>query len=312
MTMAQLPPAVAEAIEWLALQRSGAMLDSDRQRFQHWLGLSAENQLAWQRLQQRLGQAFADVPAQSHHVLSARTSGRRQLLRGALAVTGVGVGGWWLQRIGALPWVGSDLQTGFAERRPFALEDGSQLVLNAQSRVDIAFGAQQRTLTLREGALSIQVAADSQRPLVVVTPFGEAQALGTRFTVLLREHSADVWVQESRVKVRAANGASVQLSSGQGARLSPGGIQLLEARHAGEGTWEDGFLEVHDQALGSIIEALRPYRRGIIRISPEAAELRVSGVFPLDDSTQALRSLEETLPLRVEQRFGWWTQITLR
>ncbi|MEK1941855.1 MAG: FecR domain-containing protein [Pseudomonas sp.] len=312
MSVAQLPPAVAEAIEWLALQRSGSMSDDQRQHFQRWLGQNADNQVAWHRLQQRLGQAFADVPAQSHHVLSTRPRSRRQLLRGALAVAGVGAGGWWLQRAGLLPLMGSDLQTGFAQRRPFALQDGSQVVLNAQSRVDIAFSAEQRTLFLREGALSIQVAADAQRPLVVVTAFGQARALGTRFTVTLRDNGADIWVQESRVQATAANGAGLELGSGQGAQVTHAGIRQLDPRHASEGSWEDGFLEVHDQALGTIIDALRPYQRGILRISPDAAALRVSGVFPLDNSAQALRSLAETLPIRVEQRFGWWTQLSLR
>ncbi|MET0125314.1 MAG: iron dicitrate transport regulator FecR, partial [Pseudomonas caspiana] len=70
--------------------------------------------------------------------------------------------------------------------------------------------------------------------------------------------------------------------------------------------------EVRDQSLGDIVEALRPYRRGILRISPQARALRVSGVFPLDDTDQALRSLQEVLPIKVETHFNWWTQLSLR
>lgn len=312
MPQTRLPPAVAEAIEWLALHRSGSMSDADRQRFQHWLSLSPDHPQAWQRLEQRLGQAFADVPAQARQVLSTESGSRRRLLRGALAVAGVGAGGWWLQRMGLLPFAGSDLQTGFAERKAFTLDDGSRVVLNAQSRVDLAFAGQSRTIILREGALSIQVAADPQRPLIVVTTFGEVRALGTRFTVTLHERTAEVWVQESRVQLLATDGARLALGSGEGAVLSGRGIRALDPARAGEGRWEDGYLEVHDQPLGAVIDALRPYRRGVLRISPEAAALRVSGVFPLDDSAQVLRTLEETLPVRVEQRFAWWTQVSLR
>ena len=89
-------------------------------------------------------------------------------------------------------------------------------------------------------------------------------------------------------------------------------MRQLDPRQAGEGVWEDGLLEVHDQPLGEIIEALRPYRRGVLRISNDAAALRVSGVFPLDNSDQALRSLQEVLPIKVEQHFNWWTQLSLR
>ncbi|OLS61724.1 FecR family protein [Pseudomonas putida] len=312
MPQSQLPPGVAEAIEWLALHRSGSMTDADRQRFQHWLSLSPDHLLAWQRLEQRLGQAFAEVPPLARQVLSSESSSRRRLLRGALALAGVGVGGWWLQRLGLLPFAGSDLSTGLAERKAFTLEDGSRVVLNARSRVDLAFAEQSRTLFLREGALNIQVAADPQRPLMVVTEFGQVRALGTRFTVSLHERSADVWVQESRVRLQAPNGDRLDLGAGEGAELSANAIRALDPGRAGEGRWDDGYLEVHDQPLGAVIDALRPYRPGVLRISPDAAGVRVSGVFPLDDSAQVLRTLQETLPVRVEQRFAWWTQVSLR
>lgn len=312
MPQTRLPPAVAAAIEWLALHRSGSMSDADRQRFQQWLSLSPDHSLAWQQLEQRLDMAFADVPPLARQVLGSEAGSRRRLLRGALAVAGMGAGGWWLQRLGLLPFAGSDLYTGLAERKAFTLEDGSRVVLNAQSRVDLAFAERSRTLILREGALSIQVAADPQRPLIVVTAFGEVRALGTRFAVTLHERAADVWVQESRVQLQALSGARLELGSGEGAALSGSGIRALDPVRAGEGRWDDGYLEVHDQPLGTVIDALRPYRRGVLRISPDAAALRVSGVFPVDDSTQVLRTLQETLPVRVEQRFAWWTQVSRR
>lgn len=312
MNSNELKPAVKQAIEWFALQRSGHVTEADQQRFQQWLASSEEHRKTWQQLEQRLGNILTDLPAVSRQVLSKAGSSRRQVLRGALTVTGLGLGGWWLQRSGLLPAMGSDLQSGFAERRPFLLEDGSRLVLNAQSRVDLALGARERRLILRQGALSIQVAADPQRPLIVQTAFGEVRALGTRFTVTLRDQGVHVWVQESRVQLSAAGSTGMELASGQGALLSRNGVQLLDPRQSGEGTWEDGLLEVHDQSLGEVVEALRPYRRGVLRISPEASALRVSGVFPLDNSDQALRSLQEVLPIRVEQHLVWWTQLSLR
>lgn len=312
MPQTRLPPAVAEAIDWLALHRSGSMSDADRQRFQQWLGLRPEHLQAWRSLEQRLGQAFTDVPPLAREVLGTASGSRRRLLRGALTVAGMGTGGWWLQRLGLLPFAGSDLQTGLAERKAFTLEDGSQVVLNAQSRVDLAFAPRSRTLVLREGALNIQVAADPQRPLIVITAFGEVRALGTRFTVALHTRGADVWVQESRVQLQAPDGARLELGSGQGGLLGDGGIRALDPARASEGKWEDGYLEVHDQSLGMVIDALRPYRRGVLRISPDAAALRVSGVFPLDDSEHVLRTLQETLPVRVEQRFAWWTHVSRR
>lgn len=312
MSATRLPAAVAEAIEWLALQRSGAMSSAERQRFEQWLQASPDNTLAWQRLQQRIGQAFSEVPERSRDMLNRAGASRRHLLRGALGITGLGVGAWWLQRQGLLPMAGPDLQTAVAQRRPFILADGSRVLLNARSRVDLAFDAKQRTLILHEGALNVEVAVDPSRPLVVRTPFGEARALGTRFSVALGEQSAHVWVQASRVQVSVAGAAPLELRAGQGAGLDGRGVQRLDPAQARAAAWEDGVLEVHDRTLGEVVQALRPYRHGWLRITDEAAVLRVSGVFPLDDSEQALRSLQEVLPIRVQQPVGWWTQLSLR
>ncbi|MBX8544071.1 FecR family protein [Pseudomonas cichorii] len=312
MSTQRLSPSIAEAIEWLALQRSGSINTTQRQHFQQWLQSSQDNRDAWAQLEQRIGQTFAGLPPLSRQVLSTSGQSRRQWLRGALGLAGLGIGGWWLQRNGLLPWNRGDLYTGLAERRPFSLEDGSQLLLNARSRVDLAFDDRQRTLILHEGALSIQVASDPQRPLVIRTAFGEARALGTRFTVSLHEQGTHVWVQESRVQLTVASGATQTLGPGQGARLQDGRIQPLDTRLSSENAWKEGLLEVHDQPLADVIEALRDYHPGLLRIDQDAAALRVTGVFTLDDSGQTLRSLQEVLPVKVEKRFGWWTQISLR
>lgn len=309
MSVPRLPPAVAEAIEWMAQQRSGAMSEAERQRFSQWLHASHDNRQAWQRLEQRLGQAFSEAPGLSRDVLSRAGSSRRHLLRGALSLTGLGLGAWWLQGQGLFP---ADLHTRVAERRSFALADGSRVLLNAASRVDLAFDGQQRTLILLEGALNIEVASDPRRPLVVRTASGEARALGTRFSVAVNQGVTQVWVQESRVQVSLPGAPPLELHAGQGAVLDGQRIRALEPRLAREAAWEDGLLEVRDRPLGEVIEALRPYRRGWLQISNEAAALRVSGVFALDNSEQALRSLEEALPIRVEQRLGWWTSVSLR
>ncbi|MDG6398658.1 FecR family protein [Pseudomonas quasicaspiana] len=312
MNSNDLSPSIKQAIEWVARQRSGQMSETEQQHFKQWLISNEENRVAWHTLEQRLGTIFSNLPEVSHQVLSKAGRSRRNLLRGALGLASVGLGGWWLQRAGLLPGMGNDLQSGFAERRPFVLEDGSRVVLNAQSRADLVMTKSQRRLILREGALSIQVAADPQRPLIVQTIYGDIRALGTRFSVTLREQGAHVWVQESRVQLTSPSGARQELTAGQGALLSETGVHLLDPRQAGEGVWEDGFLEVHDQPLGEVIEALRPYRRGILRISPQASGLRVSGVFPLDKSDEALRSLQEVLPIKVEHHLNWWTQLSLR
>jgi transmembrane sensor len=70
------------------------------------------------------------------------------------------------------------------------------------------------------------------------------------------------------------------------------------------------MLEAHDLPLGEVVQALRAYRAGFIRVAPRAAALHVYGTFSLDDTDRALAALAETLPIAVNvyQR-GWLVTI---
>jgi transmembrane sensor len=69
---------------------------------------------------------------------------------------------------------------------------------------------------------------------------------------------------------------------------------------------------VHDRPLQDVVDALRPYQPGVLRISLQAARLRVTGSFPLDDSERTLAALARSLPIAVQRRTGWWVSIDLR
>lgn len=63
---------------------------------------------------------------------------------------------------------------------------------------------------------------------------------------------------------------------------------------------------------GEVLEALRAYRRGIISVADDAAALRVSGIYPLDDSGAALALLEQSLPIRLDYHGPYWVSIASR
>ncbi|WP_240931664.1 FecR family protein [Azotobacter chroococcum] len=118
----------------------------------------------------------------------------------------------------------ADLSTATGERRRFVLADGSSVLLNAQSRVDVDFDSGRRRLQLRRGALLAEVTADARRPFVVETPFGRVQALGMRFSVALGERDATVWVQEAQVRLESRSGNSLVLAADEGARFDRDGL----------------------------------------------------------------------------------------
>lgn len=68
-----------------------------------------------------------------------------------------------------------------------------------------------------------------------------------------------------------------------------------------ETAWLQGWLVAHNDPLLGLVEALRAYHKGWVRLDPAVAQLRVSRRFPLGDSAQILEILQQSLPIDVTQ-----------
>ncbi|MDR0227342.1 MAG: FecR family protein [Burkholderiaceae bacterium] len=313
--------ALDAAIDWMVLLQSGQASAGDRARLQAWCQAHPRHAQAWEQVQaalqrslqplQTTGTGTATAGARAAHSALRRPRPRRRLLGSALALAGLGLGTAWLLRhtAPAAPWL-ADMRTGTGERRRLRLQDGSEIVLNARSAVDLAFDAQARNLYLRAGEIIVEAAPDAARPLSVHTAQGLVQALGTRFLVRQGEGFSEAMVLEHSVRVQTLSGAQCRLEQGQAVRFDTGAIDTLSAgRQQALAGWEHGMLALHDRPLSELVEALRPYRQGFMRLSPAAARLQVLGVFPLDDSDRALDALEQTLPVRITRHGGWLVSI---
>jgi transmembrane sensor len=313
MNEVQLDTAAEQAIDWMVRLCSGHADVRLQRQLLAWLNSDPAHADAWARLQRGLGAPYDNLrrmPGAADLLLHQQGS-RRQLLRG-LAGLGLLGGGLWLTASSPVRDLLADLRTGTGERRNFTLEDGSRLSLNAGSSVDLAFDPRQRLILLHHGELVIQVAPAPERPLIVRSAQGEVRALGTRFLVSQEQHATRVVVLEHSVRASlAGHGESRELGEGEAALLTPGGIHPLREQSA-RADWLNGRLSVTDEPLEAVIDSLRPYLPGYVRVDPHARHLRVQGVFPLDDPRRALAALGETLPLQV-RRFGpWLTLISLR
>ncbi|MFB4248941.1 FecR family protein [Pseudomonas idahonensis] len=307
------------AVDWLLKLESSSQGDAVQQAFAHWLAQSGEHAAAWQRVNAVLSQPLQQLQsseqlqAASRALRSLPSPARRKVLGGGLALLVLGGGAAGLvNRVLPLGQVLADLDTATGQRQSMTLADGSRLHLNARSAVDIRFDAGQRRIVLREGTVQIDVAADPARPFIVESREGRVQALGTRFMVSRNDLGSLVSVQQHSVLLTTAQGRQQRVEAGEAFAFGAQGIERQAPSLRTRVDWLDGRIDVRNEPLGELIELLRPYRSGLLRISPEAARVRVYGVFPLDDSDQVLRSLSETLPIQVT-RYGFWlTRIELR
>lgn len=318
-----------QAIDWMVCLDSDRATARDRQRFAQWLAASAAHASAWEHLQARV--QCADVQPAIAQLrgggLAARagvqalavpvpTVARRRALHGGLAALLLSVGaGWLLHRQTPLATLSADLRSGTGERARHALPDGSTLTLDARSAVDILFSDTQRLLRLRAGAVIVAVApwqGPGLRPFVVQSAQGSVQALGTRYMVRQEDERTLVHVMEHSVRITTRSGRRHTLQEGATAYFSASEITPVDAPPWAPAAWEGGVVQVRDQPLGVVIDALRPYQPGLIRLSAAAARLRVFGRFSLDRPERVLQDLVDTQPISVVRWSDWLTLIDIR
>jgi transmembrane sensor len=307
---------IDEAAQWLALLQSGEAGMAERAAFEAWRLADPRHQQVIEQMGGGLNllrnPSLRNVPRSSLlHSLNAPSS-RRRFISGSLSVLGIALlAGLLGRRYGWLPEAG-ELATGTGERRDFTLADGSALTLNARSRVVPLFDHQQRLLALRSGELLVDVAKDSARPFVVETEHGRMRALGTKFLVQYNENATRLVMLHSQVEVVSAGGARQVVQAGESLLFNGAGLLSLERSNGQESAWVQGRLEVRDRPLREVIDSLRRYRRGILHLSPDVADLRLSGLYPLDDSDRTLQLLERSLPIRVTWHNPYWVSIDAR
>ncbi len=322
MSKRRIDPVTEQAIDWMVKLRAGTPDARLQERFNAWLLMDRAHRQAWDTLQERLGDTFKPfrtldqrLPGQAgeaRQVLLKPQASRRDALR---VIAGLGLLGGGLL-LGSKTQLGesllADLHTTRGQRQNFNLADGSRLSLNAESAVDLRFNDRQRLVILRRGELVIDVAPDANRPLIVRTAEGEMRALGTRFLVAQEADASRLVVLQHSVEARLFDGTTRVVKEGQAALLSTRNITLASDDERGRAEWLNGRLNVLDESLEQVIDALRPYHRGFLRVAPEVRGLRVQGVFPLDAPDRTLDALAETLPIRINRYSPWLTMISKR
>jgi transmembrane sensor len=319
--MSELDRLIDEATRWIVLVNSGQASVAEQQAFRDWRALDPRHEHLCSRLETTLG--VLQVPAAQgvdsdllRRTLAAPSS-RRKLLRQTLLFGGLAVSAGALgSRALPVDSLVADLRTGTGERRTVALQDGSRLTLNARSAVDIAFDERQRRLHLRSGEILVRVAEAPARPsvsrpfvarpFIVDTPFGEATALGRDLLLRHGDDGSHAFSLASPLALQARDGSKLTMAAGEQVHFGRQGFGPVMPSQGTESAWIDGLLEVRDRPLREVIEALRPYRSGVVRVDPDIARLRVSGLFRLDDSELMLEALVRTLPIRVSRLTDFW------
>jgi transmembrane sensor len=305
------PDVLREAARWFVLLASGEATDADRQRWQAWRAADARHEAGWRRAE-AVTASFASLSQISQHQASVargtleqhhqHRNKRRRLLGGVAGAFIVGFAGWqgW-RRLD----VSADAVTAIGARRELSLADGSRLVLDTDTAVDLVFNDRERSIRLRRGRVFISTAKPSHGatllPLWVETAEGRTQALGTRFSVQQTPDFTTVSVVEARVAIQTGAAGEAQIvAAGEAARFSRHGVVERRASPQGDSAWVRGMLVADDMPFAAFVAELARYRSAPLVCDPALRGLRISGTYPLTDIERVLAALPRLLPVRVQ------------
>lgn len=300
---------VRQAIHWMMRLRGNGDVELHK-ACEHWREQDAEHELAWQRVQQLDRELGLAVPGTALVLENARAGLRRRQALKLLSGAAVGGAALWLTR-DITPWerLTADLATTTGERRGLALADGSQLQLNTDSAVDIGFDSQQRLIELRRGEILVSSAIRST-PLRVRTAHGMLEAQAARFVLHQGKAGSRLSVLQGSVALNPASGMSRRVvEAGQSFDLSHDGIHPVQRLEMEAGAWVDGLIVSRDMRLGDFLAEVSRYRHGRLACAENIRDLRLSGVFRLDDTDKLLALLPRTLPVQLHYRTRWWVTV---
>jgi transmembrane sensor len=303
---------IGVAAQWYARLRSGVATDLELAAWDDWLTSDPAHRQAWQRMVD-VGEQMASVPGSlASPALRGADRSRRQVLRSVVVLASAASLGWLGWRSETSRDLFADFRTAVGERREFRLADGSSLLLNTDTSVNLRFEGRQRVLELLRGEIRVTTAVDpAQRPFKVLTRHGEVLALGTRFIVRSAEQGGTVAVIEKAVEVRSAGGASpVRLEAGQSLDFDDHSMGTVRRNDASVGAWQQGSIIAINRPLAELLADLSRYRPGVLRCDPRIARLKVSGAFPIDDTDLALAALESGFSLRITRYSRYWVDVS--
>lgn len=308
---------VRQAINWMVrLRENGHDLDL-RQQCEHWRAAREEHEQAWQRVSGLHRELDLRAVPGAGMVLptlenSHRRLQRRQVLKllGAAAV--IGSSAWLGKDLEAVSAWTSDYASATGERRNFNLPDGSLLQLNTHSAADLSFDSHQRLVELKRGELMLTCSTltQTQSPLLVQTRDAVLEGFAGRFSVRQDADCTRLSVSQGKVAVHLPESGQLQwVTSGQDYRLDAQGARLVEHPDMDANAWSDGLIVTRDMRLADFLSEVGRYRQGALLCAQDIADLRLSGVFRLEDTDKLLQLLPRTLPVRISYRTRWWVRV---
>jgi transmembrane sensor len=214
-------------------------------------------------------------------------------------------------------WALYATHVGKTER--FTLQDGSRVDLNTGSEIKVRFTGREREIVLLHGEALFTVAHNPDWPFAVKAGVATIRAIGTKFSVRLREDdAADVMVIEGTIAIDGGRkrwapghvgylqaGSPFSLAAYTGDLISLNSKTVLSRMRLSPATlkrrtaWTDGWLWFSKDPLPEAVAQFNRYHdQRLVLVDPALASLEIGGRFRSSDLESFIATLEHSFNVR--------------
>ena len=297
------------ASAWTARLDRGPLTAAENETFETWLNADPRRKGAFLRARavsmmsesaRALGPGFDPVAFAPASPPLLRRMSRRQALAwtggatvAAAALAAVGV---------SIPAAGAVISTGRGEIRMIPLQDGSTVLLNTDTSIRVAYGRNERMVTVLGGEAYFTVTRDDRRPFMVDIGGRRLRVAYAAFRLRqLGDTPVDLLVQQGEV--------SVSSGSPQTSLMVPANTRLVLVPSAGtkavevpqavapefvtrDLAWREGKIAFEGETLAQAARAFARYSDTHIVIrDPDLAGEPVTGLFAANDPAGFSRAI---------------------
>jgi len=298
----------AEAAAWIARLRDEQRDPGLEAEFHAWLAESNEHRRAFDRMTRAWEQAGKIRMRARDEVADVRKERRSRFMPwgAALAATLV------LAVITAVYyWRDNAFATGVGQRQVRVLRDGTRIVLNTDTRIELHYDEHVRRVRLIRGEAWFDVSKHPTWPFLVSVGDEEIRALGTSF-IVRHDNDEDLSVTLVDGQISVSPIAQNDEAPSKAPQVLAPGQRLIISRHQPPAldrpelsrvtAWERGRVEFDDTPLEAATTEMNRYNSTHIRVSDvEVAQLRVGGVFRAGDSDEFVKIVTAAFGLRADR-----------
>lgn len=206
-------------------------------------------------------------------------------------------------------------ETEVGGQRVVALDDGTRVRLDTNTRIRVRFASGERRIVLEQGQALFTVAHDAARPFRVEAGGTEVTALGTVFDVRREPAGARVTLVEGSVAVTdvQAETRNWRLSPGQQVRTSRRDTKPVAVDAAVETSWSQGHLVFRGTPLRDAVAEVNRYLPDkIVLAAGPASEVSVNGSFATGDRDAFVAAVSDLFDLSAQPQADGGVRLTAR